>query len=853
MGRRRVRVAIVVAAALAATVLGSVPVAPATAQEAGIALEAIRHDSRDGFYRTPFGAVPAGTSVTLRLATAPDDVADVTLRLRDDVGNAARELDLERVLAAAPCPPAGETCDVWETTVQTAAPTTLRYRFTLRDGDAQATYADGPTLDGGLGRATAFPADFDFVITVFDPGFETPDWLKGAVVYQVFPDRFANGDPANDADETEPRYGYPPDPNAQVRRREWSERPEQPPRGRDFFGGDLAGLTDRLRELREIGVEVIYLNPIFAAGSNHLYDTRDYRRIDPRLGTDEDWDRLVAAAADNGIRLILDGVFNHVGSDSPYFDRYGRWDEVGACESVDSPYRSWFLFRDQADGPCAGPDGPNTMGYFSWANFDSLPVLAKTEPAVVELVYGGEDAVAREWLRRGAAGWRLDVMMDASFPDGFWAGFRAAVKETDPEAAVVGELWKRDEILPRVRGDTADTFMNYRFRNAVQGYLGRIDNKGFPDDGQGEQPPSVFADKVRSVIEDVPRPAWETALNLLGTHDTERILWSLAPGSTAEEKEAPDNVALATERLRLAALLQYTLPGAPTVYYGDEVGVTGGNDPDDRRTYPLDGGDRELRAWYVGLAEARAANPAVRTGELRWLALDDPTRALGYARAGDDGVAIVAVNPGDAPTELRLSTRAPLFGADPIRDGVTLVDALEAGVGPMTTEEGELVVPLGPRSSVLLVSGPGQDLAPPGVPDGLTASVAGDVAALAWGAVPEATTYAIERSLVAGGGFALVASTEQPSFRDEDEPPAGAVWVYRVRAVDQAGNVGAASAEVVAARAEASATPTSGPAASPGGGAPAAGGSQPPLLLGVGLLVALLAIGALVLRRGRTR
>ena len=833
---------------------GSVLVAPVGAQEAGIALDAVRHDSRDGLYRTPFGAVPAGTDVTLRLTTAPDDATQVTLRLHDDVENAAREQDLEKVLAGVPCPPTGDPCDVWATTVGTSEPTTLRYRFELRDGDARATYADGPTLDGGLGRATTFTADFDYVVTVFDPAFETPDWLKGAVVYQVFPDRFANGDPANDADESEPRYGYPPDPNAQVRRRAWDERPEQPPRGRDFFGGDLAGLAGRLPELREIGVDVVYLNPIFAAGSNHLYDTRDYRRIDPRFGTDEDWERLVAAADGAGIRLILDGVFNHVGSDSPYFDRYGHWDAVGACESVDSPYRSWFLFRDEAGGPCAGPDGPNTQGYFSWANFDSLPVLAKTNPAVIDLVYGGEGAIAREWLRRGAAGWRLDVMMDASFPDGFWAGFRDAVKATDGDAVIVGELWKRDEILPKVRGDTADTFMNYRFRNAVQGYLGQIDRKGFPDDGQGEQPPSMFADKIRSVMEDVPRPAWETALNVLGTHDTERILWSLAPGGTPAEKEAPANLALAKERLRLAALLQLTLPGAPTIYYGDEVGVTGGNDPDDRRTYPLDGGDRALRAWYERLSELRAAYPALRSGELRWLALEDTTRALAYARVGGDGAGIVAVNPGDVPVELRLSTRSPLFGADPIRDGVALVDALDAGLGPMTTEEGELVVPLGPRSGVLLVSEAGQDLAPPATPDGLTATLEGGVRSLAWGPVAGATGYAIERSVVSGGGFALVASTEEPLFRDDEAPPAGAEWVYRIRAVDEAGNVGAPSVEIAATEATApgASVATRSPSVPPDGEAPATVGTPPSLVLGV-VLVALLAVGAFVFRRGRAR
>ncbi|MBP1705605.1 MAG: putative amylopullulanase, partial [Chloroflexi bacterium] len=390
------------------------------------------HDSRDATFRAPAGAVPAGSAVRLRFRAFAGDATAVTLRLYDAV--ARRETLVPMTLEAAgiacgdPVVEARAACDWWVAIVTPPDPTTLTYRFVVEDGPVRRYYADDAALDGGRGAVSRTAVDAGWTVTVHVPGFEPLPWLAGAIVYQVFPDRLANGDTTNDlaetafADPPDARYGWPPDAADRDESRDWlADLPETPARGRDWFGGDLPGLEGQLDRLAELGVEALYLNPVFSAASNHAYDTRDYRAIDPRFGTEADWRSLVAAASAMGIRIVLDGVFNHVSADSPWFDRDGHFGgEPGACESVDSPYRGWFTFMPQAGGPCAGPDGPNTMGYEAWSGYASLPVLRKDTAGVRDLVYEADDAVAREWLRAGAAGWRLDVMMDPSFGSDFW-------------------------------------------------------------------------------------------------------------------------------------------------------------------------------------------------------------------------------------------------------------------------------------------------------------------------------------------------------------------------------------------------------------------------------------------------
>jgi len=831
------------------------------------------HDSRDLADRSPPGASPAGASIRLRFRTFHADATGVTLHVADDVTHRSSDTPMALVASGVAC---GEqpqdtlgTCDWWEATLTPPDPTTLHYRFVVVDGASRSFYADDAALDGGRGAATPVGVDTGWVITVHVPGMQPVPWLDGAVVYQVFPDRFRNGDPANDANTNAPRYAWPPDESDRPVRRPWSARPDPATASSEWFGGDLAGITQSLDYLKDLGVSVLYLNPIFSAASNHAYDTRDYRLIDPRFGDAAAWAALVRAADARGMHIVLDGVFNHVSADSPYFDRYGHFATLGACESTASAYRSWFTFTPLAGGPCAGPDGPNTMDYAGWSNLASLPVLAKKDPGVRALVYEGADAVAPTWIRAGASGWRLDVMIDPSFGADFWPGFRASVKATRSDAVIVAEAWQRDQVLPKLRGDTADTTMNYRFRNAVTGYLGTIDQEGFPDAGATDQPPSLFAGKILGMFEDMPAFAALTAWNLLDSHDTERILWSLAPGDAAS-RETPANLAVARARLHLATLLQFTLPGAPTIYYGDEIGLTGADDPDDRRAFPVlgDGGtlpasaDADLHAWYRTLATLRRDLPILRDGALRFLVTNDRDRTLAYSRYDDGvGLVIVAMNP-DPEKPARI--RVPLAGARGagvgVPDGVRFRDG--TGDRTITSADGALIVDLPPLGGAVLV--PSDPLpAPLAAPSGLTITppaADGSPVTLRWDPIPGADGgFVVYRSPLPGGPSTFAGRTEGSTRAAllADRPPTAGTWWYTVRGVDAHGWVGRPSAEasvVVAAPSSPSAGPVASPSAPAGGGPGSGPGGASPALLGL----ASLAVGgllwiALVARRRRRR
>ena len=473
------------------------PAAPAVpGPDNNVEYNGLGHDSQSSLYRTPFGAVTIGATVTVRFRTFANDVTGVTARLYSTASASESLVPMTRVASNEICQDAAlvaDRCDFWQIQVTPAQRGVVYYRFIVQDGSATAYYADDGNFDGGWGTATPGMIDRSYPIVVYQPDFAPIEWLQKGVMYQIFPDRFRNGDLLNDPLSGQPRYDDP------VLKLPWTTLPEgycrnysdaasscpwrfspipawgvgQPetPRGRDYMGGDLKGVKDKLGYLQDLGVTVIYLNPVFDAGSNHSYDTQNYLAIDPYFGTKADWDALVAAADARGMKIILDGVFNHVSSDSKYFDRYGQYPEIGACESITSTYRAWFSFTNVASGAgtCAGAAGPLSATYDGWFGFDSIPVLNKNNAQVRELVYTGTTNVAAYWLNEGAAGWRLDVMGDGSFPADFWQGFRQTVKTAKADAPIIGELWKRDEMLPKIHGDQADTGMNYRFRNAILG------------------------------------------------------------------------------------------------------------------------------------------------------------------------------------------------------------------------------------------------------------------------------------------------------------------------------------------------------------------------------------------------
>ena len=424
-----------------------------------------------------------------------------------------------------------------------------------------------------------------FILTVFSEDYETPEWFKGGVMYQIFPDRFC-------------KSGTMPDIKGRIQRKDWGGLPSFRPNERgkvlnnDFFGGNFKGIESKLPYLKELGVTVIYLNPIFEAASNHRYDTSDYMKIDPFLGTEQEFADLIKAAEKHGIKLILDGVFNHTGDNSVYFNKYGEYPSVGAYQSKDSPYYSWYSFQEFPDK------------YSSWWGIDILPEVNENSPEYQEFIFG-KDGVLKKWLSFGIGGYRLDVADE--LPDFFLKGLRKSVKESNSDAIIIGEVWedasnkiaysKRREYL---HGHELDSVMNYPLKDAIIRYI------------QTENAKDLLG-TVRALINHYPKQTVDCLMNILGTHDTARILTVLggiychnkeemAKDSAYLDEKAKEN---AIEKLKMAAVLQFTLPGVPCIYYGDENGMEGHIDPFCRGCFDWENQNKELLAFYSKLGEIR--------------------------------------------------------------------------------------------------------------------------------------------------------------------------------------------------------------------------------------------------------
>ena len=786
--------------------------------------DGLRHDSRDALYRTPGGAVPAGTPVTLRFRTYHNDVTGVKARIYDLNSATQTLLPMSLVASDVSCYQdlGPYTCDFYAVTLPNASANNLWYRFIVTDGTKTVYYADNtPALDGGLGLPTDNVVDNSYALMVYEPDFTTPSWAETAVIYQIFPDRFRNGRADNDPKTGDIRYDDP------VLKLPWGTLPEgycrayvdaatdcpwrfgapagdtsliEGARSRDYMGGDLKGVDQNLEYLVSLGINTIYFNPIFDSASDHGYDTQNYFKIDPYFGTEKDWDNLVKHAGKLGVRIILDGVYNHVASDSPYFDRYHHFTTVGACESIDSPYRDWFTFHDvpAGTGTCAGSAGANSASYDGWWGFDGLPVLNKTNADVQDYFLTGDNSVARYWLVNGASGWRQDVMSDSSFPNGYWETFRDVVKGYDEDVLIIGEMWQKDSSTLRyLRGDRADTSMNYRLRDAVLGLLtpGPFDAKGFADSGR-QLSITEFADRLLSIQEDYSKGTYFTLMNLLDSHDTARLLWVLTPGeaSTEDKEENAANLAAGKQMQEIASLIQFTLPGAPTIYYGDEVGVTGDTDPDDRRTYPWadKGGtpDLDMFAHYQTLAALRAENADLTAGSMQLLLADDAAEVVAYGRKTASQAAIVVVNRGDNPQTVNI----PVAGFVPDGTGFSSLYAVgNTGSIAPTALSGMLQVELAPRSAWLLDTGE-IDLMAPEAPTGLAISEASSELSLTWDTVPGAASYNVYRSPVTGGGWVSAGNVLDPAFTDSGLQNSR-TYFYVVTSLDEIGNESANSEE----------------------------------------------------------
>lgn len=577
-------------------------------------------DSRDTKYKSPFGAVSCGTAVSFTVTPGPEYCACALVTYGEFAV-------IRGETALSPCP---EGFTGTFTAPDTPELVWYTFRFTRTNGGS--VYLGRNGLGGGDDRQP-------WQLTVYE-NRPTPEWFGQGVTYQIFPDRFCR-----DAI---------PDPKGLLGQRtvhdSWDDIPRlgaDPLTGRwnsDFFGGSLRGICGKLDYLQSLSVTTIYLNPIFYAASCHRYDTADYRMVDPMLGTEDDLRTLCAEAKKRGIHVILDGVFNHTGDDSRYFNRCGFFDTPGAYQSKESPWYDWFCFQHWPDK------------YDAWWGIDTLPAVNENAPAYRDFIIRGEDSIIRHWLRCGADGWRLDVADE--LPDDFIEEIRAAMEQEKPDSFLLGEVWEdgSNKIAYSQRrryllGRQVHGLMNYPFRTALLNWLAGGDA-------------AVFRDSMETIRENYPPFAFYGAMNFLGTHDTARILTLLGAEGTPKTKAeraayrlSPTELARGLAKLRLAGMLLYSFPGSPTLFYGDEAGVQGFEDPLNRGAFPWGSEDAALTDFFRTLGQLRRTRESLRSGALRYLLARGGALAIERERGGERTV--TALNAGDAPADLTLAWDAP--------------------------------------------------------------------------------------------------------------------------------------------------------------------------------------------------
>ena len=562
------------------------------------------HDSRSLDCRAPFGAVPCGTVVRLRVYCEGNPRA-VNAIIFENGKNTVYPMQ-------------ASDNNAFELRYRTPEePSLVWYHFSAVSEDGFTAYLGnaGDHL-GGVGQEYDHtpPA---FQITVYDREYAPPAWLREGIMYQIFPDRFCRS--------RAPWYTR----EDIYLHEDWNEPPLalfDPRNGdthsRDFFGGDLKGITSKLDYLASLHVTVLYLNPIFLARSNHRYDTGDYKRIDPMLGDEEDLKELCREAKKRGMRVLLDGVFSHTGDDSLYFNKYGRYPTKGAYQSKRSPYYPWYTFEEYPDR------------YRSWWGVTTLPEINKENETYRQYMLE-PDGVARKWVKAGTGGWRLDVADE--LPMRFLRDLRVSVHAENEDAILLGEVWEDasnkvsyGQMRCYCLGDTLDSVMNYPLREAALAFI------------KGEINAYDFTRRIESLRENYPTPFFYSLMNLMGSHDRERVLNVLAgecwdnvdPLKRGECALSPEQRALAVRRLREIWKIFAAMPGIPSVYYGDEAGLEGARDPFCRHTFPWGKEDPEIMRITQDALDLRASRPVLRIGAISITPVDNDTvsiRRFGYS------------------------------------------------------------------------------------------------------------------------------------------------------------------------------------------------------------------------------
>lgn len=597
-------------------------------------------NSRSELDRCPTGAIAAGTIIKIGVRTASELKAEeVLVIVRADGEGTSSTFPMTKVWTA-------NGFDRFEGELSTEKAGLFWYWFSC-DGKPVRKTEDGAEFCDESGC--------DWQLTVYADNYNTPDWIKTGAYYHIFVDRFC-------------RAADRPHREDAVIRSDWGGTPNYctgescEVKNNDFFGGDLDGVIAKLPYLSELGVTCIYLSPIFEAASNHKYDTSDYMKIDPAFGDDEVFARLCSEAGSLGIRVICDGVFNHTGADSIYFDKYSRYGGVGAYNSRSSPYYKWYSFTDWPDE------------YECWWGINTLPEVNKADPEYLDFTLGNE-GVLQKWLELGCSGWRLDVADE--LPESFIKKLRERVKLNGEDKLIIGEVWEdaSNKISYGERrhyflGNELDGVMNYPLKDGIICYV---------KTGKAE----ALCEVVESLCENYPKQSLDCTMNILGTHDTPRILSALGiscPESRQGRAEAllsGTEYEAAREKLFFASLLQFMLPGVPCVYYGDEAGLQGWEDPFCRRCYPWGHEDEIIISWYKNLFSIRKRNPAFSGGSYRTKIAESGVYV--FEREGHDQKIAVAVNLGDTPYPLPLPPDSTVLLEKNVQRGTDVIVIFSSG------------------------------------------------------------------------------------------------------------------------------------------------------------------------------
>jgi cyclomaltodextrinase / maltogenic alpha-amylase / neopullulanase len=571
----------------------------------------VLHNSHESFFRSPFGAAPCNQKIVVRIMIHTKEIIDsVLLNVNNDDN---KEEKLKMVLHTNE-----EEKKIYEAAVTTpSSPGLLWYYFSIHCGEKTYYYGNNPNHFGGEGVLSQ-NAPLSYQITVYEEGASTPEWFKEAIMYQIFPDRFYNG---------LEQGGFLATKKNSVTYANWDDIPlyiKYSDSGAiarwDFFGGNLLGVIKKLPYLKSLGINVIYFNPIFESASNHRYDTADYKKIDPMLGDVLLFQELYEKTQEMGMHIILDGVFSHTGSDSIYFNKEENYSELGAYQSKASPYYSWYRFNEY----------PNK--YESWWGIDTMPNTNEMDPSFQDFILGEEDGVIAHWMQKGVKGWRLDVVDE--LPHVFVKKLRKTMKKIDENSILIGEVWedasnkisygeRREYLL----GEELDSVMNYPFRRILLDFFLDIKDAVHTHNA------------LMSLYENYPKHNFFSNMNLIGSHDVPRILtllgeapdkMSMSQKNCEQYRLSPEQRKLAISRLKLLSLFQMTFPGVPCIYYGDEIGMEGFEDPLNRLTYPWGQENEEILNWYQRLTALRNKHEVLRRGE--WHDIAAKGDVYGYAR-----------------------------------------------------------------------------------------------------------------------------------------------------------------------------------------------------------------------------